>query len=163
MRNSQGNIILTIYKLNNAFLKICRLSKLHMEMHPDYRYRPRPKRTCIVDGKRTNPFKHPQTNTHHSFPGKKMRISEYKSLMRNRRNEMRQLWCREGGDMNPAYLDNMQSPEPPPGSSSGNLGNFDGSGMMSGSKSYFYPNESPSPSAHSPGNSSTNYDSKDDD
>lgn len=99
-----------------------------------------------------------------------MRISEYKSLMRNRRQEMRQLWCREGGEG--GYID-MQSPEPP--CSSGNnsqlspsvrLGsNFDASIMGVGnSKGYYYPNDSLSPSAVSPGgNSSTNYDSRDDD
>ncbi|OWF43210.1 transcription factor SOX-13-like isoform X4 [Mizuhopecten yessoensis] len=68
-----------------------RLSKLHMEKHPDYRYRPRPKRTCIVDGK-------------------KLRISEYKSLMRSRRQDIRRVWYGESGTTYVEGLLGEQSP-----------------------------------------------------
>ena len=63
----------------------------------------------------------------------------------------------------------MQSPEPPGSSNSQlspsvRLGNFDSNMMGVGNSKYYYPNDSLSPAAISPGgNSSTNYDSRDDD
>ncbi|MGH0156003.1 UNVERIFIED_CONTAM: hypothetical protein FKN15_066584 [Acipenser sinensis] len=47
-----------------------RLSRQHLERYPDYKYKPRPKRTCIVEGRR-------------------LRVGEYKAMMKSRRQEGR--------------------------------------------------------------------------
>uniref|UniRef100_A0A674IB40 HMG box domain-containing protein n=1 Tax=Terrapene triunguis TaxID=2587831 RepID=A0A674IB40_9SAUR len=72
-----------------------RLSRQHLEKYPDYKYKPRPKRTCIVEGKR-------------------LRVGEYKALMRNRRQDTRQGYLIPGSPPSPRRSGRPPPPAPSP-------------------------------------------------
>ncbi|XP_069046459.1 transcription factor SOX-13 isoform X2 [Lepisosteus oculatus] len=68
-----------------------RLSRQHLERYPDYKYKPRPKRTCIVEGRR-------------------LRVGEYKAMMKSRRQEQRGGYT---GSQSEQQLHHYSSAEPP--------------------------------------------------
>ncbi|XP_061075518.1 transcription factor SOX-13-like isoform X2 [Conger conger] len=72
-----------------------RLSRQHLERYPDYKYKPRPKRTCIVEGRR-------------------LRVGEYKAMMKSRRQEQRASYPPSQSDQQLHYPSgDVQYPSPP--------------------------------------------------
>ncbi|KAG5835447.1 hypothetical protein ANANG_G00244110 [Anguilla anguilla] len=72
-----------------------RLSRQHLERYPDYKYKPRPKRTCIVEGRR-------------------LRVGEYKAMMKSRRQEQRGSYPPSQSDQQLHYPSgDVQYPSPP--------------------------------------------------
>ncbi|KAI1890663.1 hypothetical protein AGOR_G00155970 [Albula goreensis] len=72
-----------------------RLSRQHLERYPDYKYKPRPKRTCIVEGRR-------------------LRVGEYKAMMKSRRQEQRGAYSASQSDQQLHYPSgDTQYPSPP--------------------------------------------------
>lgn len=65
-----------------------RLSRQHLERYPDYKYKPRPKRTCIVEGRR-------------------LRVGEYKAMMKSRRQEQHGTYTARWGFF--SYLQHVEN------------------------------------------------------
>lgn len=79
-----------------------------------------------------------------------MRISEYKMLMRQRRQEMRQLWCRDGTDINFSLSSSSELNSPATTTSAGRPSVSPPLSMMNGAGpssegGYYYPQDCTSP------------------
>ncbi|XP_077582139.1 transcription factor SOX-13 isoform X1 [Stigmatopora nigra] len=70
-----------------------RLSRQHLERYPDYKYKPRPKRTCIVEGRR-------------------LRVGEYKAMMKSRRQEQRTTYTRSPTEPQPIHYSHNDASYP---------------------------------------------------
>uniref|UniRef100_A0A671V4R3 SRY-box transcription factor 13 n=1 Tax=Sparus aurata TaxID=8175 RepID=A0A671V4R3_SPAAU len=76
-----------------------RLSRQHLERYPDYKYKPRPKRTCIVEGRR-------------------LRVGEYKAMMKSRRQEQRATYTHSQTEPQQMHYSHSEGPYPPGGAGS---------------------------------------------
>ncbi|XP_061544422.1 transcription factor SOX-13-like isoform X5 [Phycodurus eques] len=79
-----------------------RLSRQHLERYPDYKYKPRPKRTCIVEGRR-------------------LRVGEYKAMMKSRRQEQRTPYTRSPTEPQSIHYSHNDALYPVGGGSGGSV------------------------------------------